>query len=211
MFLEKKNLFYLMVFSVLIFGIMSSVDAFSIHKADKNTVRYIYNESTITVSIISTDLTSELTMNKDLNSINKIVVKVNGKTVNVIKKGKGWYQKQFYPLGIIDRETKIQGNIKGKKVSILTYDNKNKLIKKQSNVVKSVRTSDFTKAQINIEAINILKGMSKYWGNTSVTKVGSLKYDVYTNLWHVEYVNIKTGKFVGRTWISGETGEIANM
>ena len=208
---KGKKLLYIAVFCVLIFGLMTSVDAFTIQKMDKKTVRYVVNQSMITVSIVSDDLTSEFKMQDDLNRINKIVVKVNGKTVNTIKKGKGWDEHKFYPLGIINRDICIHGNIKGKKVSILTYDNKNKLIKKQSNVVKSVRTSDFTKAQIEKRAKKLINELSYFLGNSSVTKVGNIKYDVYRNVWIVYYVNIKTGKRAGIGHISGETGEIANM
>ena len=196
---------------MLIFGFMTSADAFTIQKLDKKTVRYFLNESEITVSIVSDDLTSEFKMQDDLNRIEKIVVKLNGKTVNTINKGTGWHEHKFYPLGIINRDLRIQGNIKGKKVSILTYDQKNHLIKKQTNIVKSVRTSDFTKAQMKKKANILLKERSENWGNSSVTKIGSIKYDVYTNVWRVDYVNIKTGKLVVRVYLSGETGTIANM
>ena len=79
MYFKKKHLFYLIVFCVLILGLISSVDAFNIQKLDKNTVTYIHEKSVISVSIVSTDLVSDFKMKKDLNRIDKIVVKVNGK------------------------------------------------------------------------------------------------------------------------------------
>jgi len=209
MFFTKKKMFYLIVFCVLIFALISSVDAFSIQKLDKNTVFYIDGKSEISVSIVTTDFVTEYKMKKDLNRINKIVVKVNRKTVNVIKKGKGWQKNEYYPLGIIDRETKVKGSIKGKKVSILAYNKKNELIKKQTNVVKSIRTTDFTKAQIKKICINYLKKWPEDFGNSSVTKVGKIKYLPLGNVWDVDFVNIKTGKVVGGTYINGETGDIA--
>ena len=207
--LRKNYLFNLFVFCVLIFGLISSVDAFSIQNLDKNTIYYIHGKSEISVSIVSTDFVSDYKMKKDLNSINKIVVKVNGKKVNVIKKGKGWKKNSYYPLGIIDRETKVKGNIKGKKVSILTYDKKGKLIKKQTNVVKSIRTTDFTKTQIKKIGFYYLKKWSDDYGNTSVTTVGNIKHHSLGNVWEVDFINIKTGKRVGGTYINGETGDIA--
>ncbi|MCL2157108.1 MAG: hypothetical protein FWH54_03700 [Methanobrevibacter sp.] len=121
----------------MILGLVSSVDAFNIQELDKHTVTYINGKSVITVSIVSSNFVSDNKMKKDLNSINKIVVKVNGKKVNVIKKGKGWQKNKYYPTAIIDRKTIVNGKIKGKNVTILTYTKSNKLIKKSSNIIAS--------------------------------------------------------------------------
>jgi hypothetical protein len=138
MYLRKTYLFYLVVFCVLILGLASSVDAFTIQDLDKNTVTYMYDKSTISVSIVSSNFVSDNKMKKDLNSINKIVVKVNNKTVNIIKKGGSWSKNKHYPTAIIDRKTIVKGNIKGKTVSILVYGKKNKLIDSKTNKVESV-------------------------------------------------------------------------
>ncbi len=208
--MNKKYIYILIILIATITISSTSVSAFTIQKIDKNTVTYIDGKSVITTSIVSTDLVSDFKMKKDLNRVDKIVVKVNGKKVNVIKKGKGWHENNYYPLGIINRETKVKGNIKGKKVSILVYNSKNKLIKKQTNVVKSIRTTDFTKAQINKVGIYYLNKWFDY-GNSSVIKVGNIRYLSYGNIWAVDYINIKTGKIVGGTYINGETGDLANM
>jgi disulfide oxidoreductase YuzD len=137
MFLRKGYLFYLVIFCVLILGLLSSVNAFTIQDLDKNTVTYINGKSVISTSIVSDNAYSEFNMKKELNNISKIVVKVNGKIVNTIKKDKGWNRYKYYPKVIIDSKTVVNGNIKGKKVSILIYDKNNKLIKSKSNMVKS--------------------------------------------------------------------------
>ena len=135
------------------------------------------------------------------------------KTVNVIKKGKGWQKNKYYPLGIIDRKTRVKGNIKGKIVSILAYNKNSKLIKKQTNILKSIRTTDFTKAQIKKIGTNLLNNWAyDLYGNSSVIKLNNVEYQSYGGIWVVNYTLFtKNGKKVGKTYIDGETGDLANV
>ena len=209
--MNNKGIILIFLLLGLIVVFSSPVNAFSISKLDKNTVQYINNESVISTSIVSTDLVSDHKMKKDLNRIDKIVVKVNGKTVNIIKKEKGWDKNLYYPLGIIDRETKVKGNIKGKKVSILVYNNKNKLIKKQTNIVKSIRTTDFTETQVKKIGNKLLNDWAAdVYGNSSVIKVNNAKYQSYGGIWVVNYsLYTEKGKKNGKTYIDGGTGKLA--
>lgn len=112
------------------------VNAFSIEKADENSVTYINGKSVITTSIVSDKIISQSTMKKDLNNINKIVVKVDNKTIlNINKVFLKKYK--FYPR-TIDFKTVVKGNIKGKNIKVFVYNNKNKLIKYRNDKLKSV-------------------------------------------------------------------------
>lgn len=124
---------------------VSSVYAFSIEKSDKNTVEYINGKSIISTVIISDDWVSDSKMKSDLNRIDKVIVKIDNKEVNVIKKGKGWIRYKSYPTAIINRGTIVNGKIKGKNVTILTYTKSNKLIKKSTNIVTSFYTKNSKK------------------------------------------------------------------
>ncbi len=136
--MNKKYIYILIILLATIAIFSTSVTAFTIQKADKNTVTYLNNKSIITTSIVSTNFISDSKMKKDLDSIDKILIKVNNKTVNTIKKDKSWNKNKYYPTAIINRKTIVNGNIKGKTVSILTYDSKNKVIKSKINKIKSV-------------------------------------------------------------------------
>jgi hypothetical protein len=116
----------------------SPVTGFSIQNLDENTITYINGKTVISTSIISDNAYSNSNMKKELNNINKIVVKVDGKTVNIIKKDKGWNKYKYYPKAFINSKTVVNGKIIGKKVSILTYDKNNKIIKSKTNIVKTV-------------------------------------------------------------------------
>jgi len=135
--MNKKYIFLFLLLGLLVV-FLNPINAFNIQELDKHTVTYINGKSVITVSIVSSNFVSDNKMKKDLNSINKIVVKVNNKTVNTIKKGVSWNKNKYYPTAIINRKTIVKGNIKNKKISILTYDSKNKLIKSRTNNITSI-------------------------------------------------------------------------
>jgi len=135
--MNKKYVFLFLLLGLIVV-FLSPVNAFSVQELDKNTVTYINGKSVITVSIVSSNFVSDNKMKKDLNSINKIVVKVNNKTVNTIKKGSSWSKNKFYPTAIINRKTTVKGNIKNKTVSILVYNKKNKLIKSKITKLGSI-------------------------------------------------------------------------
>lgn len=132
------NMKYIVFFIILLVVFLIPVNAFDIQDLDKNTVTYINGKSVITTSIVSTNVISDSRMKKDLENIDKIVIKVNNKTVNTIKKGKNWNKNKHYPTSIINRKTIVKGNLKGKTVSILTYNSKNKLIKSKINKIKTI-------------------------------------------------------------------------
>lgn len=132
-----KSLMLVLLCIFTIFTMLSSVNAFSIEKSDKDTIEYINGKSIISTVIISDDRISDSKMKNDLNRIDKIVVKVDNKEINVIKKGKGWNKYKSYPTSIIDRKTIVKGKIKGKNVTIITYTKSNKIIKKSTNKVSS--------------------------------------------------------------------------
>ena len=134
----EKYALILILFLISICCISSSVNAFSIQKLDENTVTYINGKSIITVSIISDNAYSNSKMKKELNNVSKILVKIDGETVNTIKRDKGWNKSKYYPKAMVNSETIVNGKIKGKKVSILTYDKNNKLIKSKTGIVKTV-------------------------------------------------------------------------
>jgi len=128
----KKYLLKLCIILVLI-GISSTVNAVKIEKLDDTSVVIHNNKSIVTTHITTDDSLSKTKMKKELNKINKIVVKINGKTVNTIKKGKGWKKYPSFSVGsfpkIIDRTTVVKKNIKEKKLGIYLYNSKNFLIK----------------------------------------------------------------------------------
>ena len=145
----KKHVLLVSLILLVVLCPLSSLYAFSIQNLDKNTVTYINGKSVISTSIISDNSYFEPNMKKELDNISKIVVKVYGKTVNTINKDKGWNRYKYYPKAIIDSKTVVNGNVKGKKVSILTYDKNNKLIKSKTNTVKTVNylTTDLIKSK----------------------------------------------------------------
>jgi len=162
--MNKKICLLFIVAILLLFGSLISVSAFSIQSLEEGSVEYNNGKSIITVSIVADNVVTNAKMKNDLNNIEKIVVKVDGKTVNIIKKGKTWNKYRYYPMAIIDRSTIVKGKIKGKDIKILTYDSKNQIIKTKKSTVKSVyaKTSK-----------NIIK--SKYPKNARLTYFQALK------------------------------------
>jgi hypothetical protein len=145
----NKQTYLLFIVAILIFFVcLCSVSAFSIQKMDEKSVEYNNNKSIITISIVADNVVANYKMKNDLNNIEKIIVKVNGKIVNTIKKGKGWSKYKYYPMAILDRSTIIKGKVKGKNITILTYDKKNQIIKSKKSTVKSVY-AETTKNIIN--------------------------------------------------------------
>ncbi|MCL2157106.1 MAG: hypothetical protein FWH54_03690, partial [Methanobrevibacter sp.] len=106
----KKCIFILVIFTIFM-GIIAPTHGFAIQKLDKNTATYYKGESKIVISIVSSNIASESKMKKDLDSISKIVVKVDGKTVNTINKGKNWSRYKYYPMSILNRKTIVKGNV----------------------------------------------------------------------------------------------------
>ena len=161
MYIQKHILIILILF---IFICLTPINAFTVHDSDKNTVSYSQGKSIISTYIVADDILSESNMKKDLNKIGKITVKLDGKTVNTIKKGKGWTNYKYYPLAIIDKKTIVKGNIKGKKISINVYDNKNKLLTSKTDKLKTIYTKTSKK---------LVK--SKYPKNSKLTYNQALK------------------------------------
>jgi len=65
--------------------------------------------------------------------------------------------------------------------------------------------------QIEKISTKILDKYPEAFGNSSIVKVSSVKYDFETGLWIVNYVNRKTGKYVGKTYIIDDTGKMPIM
>ena len=177
---------------------MTPISAFTIQKSDKNTVTYGDGKSTIIVSIVSDKVISDSKMKKDLNQIDKIIVKVNGKKVNTIKKGKGWAKYKYYPFSILDKSTKVKGNVEGKNISIYAYDNKKRLIKSTNSKIKTISyIPRLTKSQAikyaNLEAKRAYNN-SKYDVYVSYNKMFSFKGKIY---WNFRVYDKKTGLIYG--------------
>jgi len=140
----RKYLFLLCVFLVVI-GVSSTVSALKIEELGEElgyTSVVIHEGKSILTTHITPDYyrQSASKQRKELNKINKIVVKINGRTVNTIKKGKGWkkyepFNCEFYPE-IIDRTTILKKDLKGKTLGVYLYNNKNKLIKWKISTIK---------------------------------------------------------------------------
>ena len=150
-------------------------------------------------------------MKKELNKINTIVVKINGKTVNTIKKGNGWkkyesFNNDFdYPM-IIDRTTILKKNLKDKKLGIYLYNNKNKLLKSKISTIKAKHISKvkITKKQ----AIKITYDMEKEDGfpfkiSKAVFKKGNFKIPYY---WKVTVTEPGTIDWKKEVYINAVTG-----
>ena len=162
----KKYILILCIILVFI-GVSNTVNALKIEKLDDTSVVIHKNKSIITTHITTPYNPSKTKMKKELNTINKIVVKINGKTANTIKKGKGWekyksFNDEFYPE-IIDRTTRIKKNLKDKKLGIYLYDSKNKLLKSKISIIKSKHISKvkITKKQA-IKITNEVEESDKY-------------------------------------------------
>ena len=194
----KKILIILLIVGALL-TIITPSTAFSIHKSDNNTVFYCNGESVINVAIYS-KFGSDFEMKNDLDKINKIVVKINKKTVKNIQRNKGW--NKYYPTGIIERRILVKGNIKNKNIIIQTYDKNNKLIKERVDKIQYLKKKQtiLTKK----EAIQIAKQLLK-----SNQKVGNAIYIPKFKSWDVDFVNIKTGKINGGTYVDDRRATIA--
>jgi disulfide oxidoreductase YuzD len=186
------------------------VNAFSIHKTDKNTIYYSNGKSVIT-TVIYSKIGSDSEMGKDLNRIDKIVVKVNNKTVKTIKKDKGWNKSKYYPMGIIQRKILVNGNIKGKNVTIETYKN-NKLIKSRTGTINNIPTKPtiLSREDVVKAAKLVLKDYYAIKDKTN-TKISKVQYLPESKIWDVTFKNTKTGKIVGGTYIDDITGKPAIM
>jgi len=135
----RKYLFILCVFLVVI-GVSSTVSALKIEELGDTSVVIHEGKSIVTTHVTPDFSQSASKQRKELNKINKIIVKINGKTVNTIKKGKGWkkyepFNSEYYPE-IIDRTTILKKNLKGKTLGVYLYNNKNKLIKWKISKIK---------------------------------------------------------------------------
>lgn len=200
----KIKRYLLILLLILVFAtIINNVSAFSIEKIDKyNPIMYVDGKSEIPV-IIEPDVDLSFAQTKkELNSINKIVLKVNGKTVNTIKKEKSWNRYKTYPFSLIDRSTKIKGNIKGKKVGIYVYNKNNKLLKSKVFTVKPNYISKIKITKKN--AIEIAKDTGQ--GGFKITKVvlKKSKYDIpyywkvtfLDSAYYTVYINAITGNTI---------------
>jgi len=161
----KKFLLVLCIILVFI-GISTTVNAIKIEKLDDTSVVIHKNKSIVTTHITAEDSQSDSKMKKDLNKINKIVVKIDGKTVNTIKKGKGWKKYESFNRGspeIIDRTTIMKKNLKGKKLGIYLYNSKNNLIKSKISTIKpkNIAKVKVTKKQA-MEITNEIEQADKY-------------------------------------------------
>lgn len=198
----KKYLLILCIVLVFI-CVSNTVNALKIEKLDDTSVIIHKNKSIITIHITPYDTPSKTKMKKELNKINKIVVKINGKTVNTIKKGKGWKKYASFNSGsypeIIDRTTIVKKNLKGKTLGVYVYNSKNKIIKwKISNIkpiyISKVKVTNKQAIKITKEIkdadkypINITKAVLKkgrfdipYYWKVTITEPGTTwKEDVY--------------------------------
>jgi len=161
----KKYLLILCLILIFI-GVSNTANAINIEKLDDTSVVIYKNKAIVTTHITPEDFPTKTKMKKALNKINKIVVKINGKTVNTIKKGKGWEKYESFNIGvpeIIDRTTIIKKNLNGKKLGIYVYTNKNKLIKSKISTIKSnyISKVNVTKKQA-IEITNEIEKADKY-------------------------------------------------
>jgi hypothetical protein len=208
--MRMSKYFLLLFILISFFGLLNSVDAFSIQKLDKNNVVYNTNDkwSYISVSIVSTNTGSDYKMKQDLNRVDKIVVKVNGKTIRSIEKeeeGSDW--KKYYPVAIIKRNVVYTGNIKGKKVGIYAYDKNNKLIKSKIAKVTSVHsTKQITSEK---EAKAYVKGELKKRKESQYLKVGKAYFGVNAykqGYWLIDYIDTRTNKIAGQIPVSDRTG-----
>jgi len=208
-----KIIKYFCIFLILVVGlsILMPLSAFSIQKLDKDSVTYCNGNSYISTSIVSTNIGSDYKMKKDLNKIEKVIIKINGKTVRSFYKGKSWNKSEYYPMAIIDRETMVKGNIKGKKVGIFAYGKNNKLLKSQVGKIKSIKVSKSITSKN--EAIFAAKQFLKIYHNDSNLKISDAKLVVnkYGGIWHVSFMDIRTGEKKGSILISDETGDIATI
>lgn len=132
-----KFKYYLVMLVILTFFtiFLAPANAFTIQKLDKNSVTYSNGDSVITTAILSSNMVNEYKMEQDLNWINRVVIKLDGKTINKFNKGKTWKNNpNYYSAALISRKV-IKGNVMGKELTVLIYDNKNKLIKSKKTTM----------------------------------------------------------------------------
>jgi len=65
--------------------------------------------------------------------------------------------------------------------------------------------------QIEKISTKILDKYPEAFGSSKIVKVSTVRYDSESGLWLVSFVNRKTGKNVGRTYIVDETGKMPIM
>ena len=163
----KINKYLLLLCIILVFiGVSDTVNGLKIEKLDDSPVIIYKNKSIVSIHITTDDDQSNSKMKKDLNKIEKIKVKINGKTVNTIKKDKGWDKYPSFNLSypyIIDRTTMIKKNLIGKKIGIYLYNSENKLLKSQISTIKpkNIAKVKVTKKQA-MEITNSIEEADKY-------------------------------------------------
>lgn len=203
---------YLLLLIILTFFtiILSPANAFTIQNLDKNTVTYYNGNSYITTYIVANHVGSDYKMKQDLNQINKIVVKVNGKKVDTIKKGKNWNTSDYYPVAIIDRNIKIKGSIKGNYIGIYTYNKNNRLIKSKTQTINSIKITNFITSKS--EAIAIGNTFLKTIDEPSIKIVSAkLVNKKEGKLWFLNTIDKKTNKKDAIIVVDDETGKIATI
>jgi len=208
----RMSKYFLSLFILIsIFGLLNSANAFSIQKLDKNNVVYNTNDkcSYMSVSIVSTNMGSDYKMKQDLNRVDKVVVKVNGKSIYSIEKDDSEWKK-YYPVAIIKKNIVYAGNIKGKNVGVYVYDKKNKVIKSRITKLISVRSTKQITSEKEARAYGkqTLKEL-----NDPYLKLGKANFFVNKykqGYWLIDYINTKTNKIVGQIPVSDKTGSVFN-
>jgi len=158
---------------------MAPVNAISIPKLDSNNVCYHYGSvhqyknknwmydcyqgmnkkcskygtSHVRFYVLSKENSKNSEKNYDLNTVNKVVLKLDGKTVKTFYKGKNWKINKVTgndPNNIL-LEYDVKKNLKGKNYSITAYNNNGKKIKSQSGKINNYITDglDFPGLEIN--------------------------------------------------------------
>ncbi|MCL2157107.1 MAG: hypothetical protein FWH54_03695 [Methanobrevibacter sp.] len=208
--MKFKHYFGLLIVLTFLIVLLSPVNAFSIQNLDKSTVTYSNGNSYITTYIVASDVGSDYKMKQDLNRISKIVLKVNGKKVDTIKKGKTWNKTEYFPVAIIDRNIKIKGNIKGKKLGIYAYNKNNKLLKFKIQTINSIKNTKFITSKA--EAIAIGNSFLKTINEPSIKIVSAkLVNKKEGKLWFLNTINSKTNKKDDTIVVDDETGKIATV
>ena len=190
----KKHVLLVSLILLVVLCSLSFLYAFSIQSLEKNSVEYNNGKSIITTSIVADDVVTDSKMKNDLNHIEKIVIKIDGKTVNTIKKDNiGKYK--YYPMAILDRSTVVKGKIKGKTIMIITYDKKDKIIKTKKSTIKSVyakTTETLTKSKYPKNARLTYKQAFKIATEPNYPEVEKVTYRGYHHLYGDLFWNFKT-------------------
>ncbi|MCL2687410.1 MAG: hypothetical protein FWE58_02620 [Methanobrevibacter sp.] len=100
-------------------------------------------------------------------------------------------------------------NLKNKNNNISKL--KNRESKNSSNSSSINYATKHSPQQIEKISSKILDKYPEAFGDSSIVKVSTVKYDYETGLWVVSYADRKTGKYVGRTYIIDETGKMPIM